>query len=740
MKCASCVQTIEKALLKRDGITDASANLASETVRVEYIPTLIDLAEIEKTIEKTGYKILNIPEEDGLRDTERLSREKEFKSLKIRFFSGLVLGLLVFVGSMPEWFPWIPSFLNNYFVLWVLATPIQFWIGWPFLRGAWAALKHGNADMNTLIAVGTSAAYAYSVTATIFPSFFISGGFEPRVYFDTSAMIIVLILFGRILEARAKGRTSEAIKKLIGLQPRTARVIRKGKEMDVPLHDVALGDMVIVRPGEKIPVDGIVEDGASAVDESMITGESMPVKKKKGDHVIGATINKTGSFQFKATAVGKETVLAQIIKLVQDAQGSKAPIQRLADVIAGYFVPVVIAIAIVTFVVWLLFGPKPALTYSVLNFVSVMIIACPCALGLATPTAVMVGTGRGAENGILIKGGESLETAHKIDTIVFDKTGTLTKGKAEVTDILPVHGFSKKDIIHYSASAEKHSEHPLAEAVLRKAEEEGITIQDPVGFEAVEGMGIESHVEEKLIILGNENLMLKHGIETEMLADQAHKLSSGGKTIVFVAVEGQAAGLVAVADTLKEDAVQAVSRLKEMGIQVVMLTGDTQRTAEAISRNVGIDNVLSEVMPEDKVKEIKDIQSRGKTVAMVGDGINDAPALIQADVGIAIGSGTDVAMEASDITLMKDDLLGVVGAIELSKGTIRTIRQNLFWAFFYNTLGIPVAAGILYPFFGILLSPIIASAAMAFSSVSVVSNSLRLRRIRLQEERLASSG
>jgi len=737
MECASCVQSVEKALLGTRGVTKAAANLATEKVRVEYIPSEINIREIKKVIEGAGYKVLEIPHDEEMRDVERIVREKEYKALKRKFFIGLILALTIFLGSSTHWLPFIPGILSNFYVLWALATPVQFWIGRQFYKGAWGAFKHRNADMNTLIAVGTSAAYFYSVAATVFPSFFASAGVEPKVYFDTSAVIIVLILFGRLLEAKAKGQTSEAIRKLVGLQPKTARVIREGGELDIPVEEVVVGDLVVVRPGEKIPVDGMVKEGKSSVDESMITGESIPARKKSGDEVIGATINKTGSFRFEATKVGKDTALAQIIKLVQDAQGSKAPIQRLADIIAGYFVPIVISIALVSFVVWFNFGPQPALTFALLNFVAVMIIACPCALGLATPTAVMVGTGKGAEYGILIKGGESLEIAHKIDTIVFDKTGTLTKGEPEVTDILPLGSLSADAILRFAGSAEKASEHPLGEAILKKAEERKIDLIDPVDFNAVEGHGIEAHVEGRSILLGNKRLMGDRGVEVGDMEDKAVRLATEGKTPIYIAVDGKLSGLVAVADTLKENSPQAVQKLKNLGLQVIMLTGDNKKTAAAIAEKAGIERVISEVLPEDKVLEIKRLQSGGKKVAMVGDGINDAPALAQADIGIAIGSGTDVAVEASDITLIRDDLDGVVSAIDLSKKTIKTIKQNLFWAFFYNTAGIPVAAGILYPFFGILLNPMLASAAMAFSSVSVVSNSLRLRRIKLggREER-----
>ncbi len=693
---------------------------------MEYIPEETNLAEIKKVIASTGYKVIETEVEE-VEDYERVVREREYNKLKRKFFFGLVISVIVLIGSL-EWISGVPRFLTNYYLLWILATPVQFWAGWQFYRGGWGAFRHRNADMNTLIAVGTSAAYLYSIAAILFPSFFRSGGIEPKVYFDTSVVIITLILLGRVLEARAKGQTSEAIKRLIGLQPKTARVIRNGNEIDIPVQNVLVGDLVVVRPGEKIPVDGIVKDGKSFVDESMITGESIPVEKKSGDEVIGATINKSGSFRFEATKVGKDTALAQIIKLVQEAQGSKAPIQRLADVIAGYFVPVVISIAILTFVIWYVFGPNPALTFALLNFVAVMIIACPCALGLATPTAIMVGTGKGAEKGILIKGGESLETAHKINSIVFDKTGTLTKGEPEVTDIIPFDKLSPKEILFYAGSAEKKSEHPLGEAIVRKAQTEGVELRDSLEFNSIAGFGIEAKIDGKKVLLGNQKLMEEKKIEIRALIPRAEELSLDGKTSIYLSIDGKSSAVIAVADTLKENSKNAVEQLHQLGLEVVMLTGDNRRTADAIARKVGIDRVLSEVLPEDKVYEVRKLQNEGKIVAMVGDGINDAPALAQADVGIAIGTGTDIAMEASDITLIRGDLSGVVTAIKLSKNTIKIIRQNLFWAFIYNVLGIPIAAGVLYPFFGILLNPMIASAAMAFSSVSVVSNSLRLRR------------
>lgn len=725
MNCASCAQTIEKALRGTNGVVKVAVNLATEKARVEYIPMLIDLSGLRKVIESSGYKVLEMISEEE--DYEKVFREKEYKNLKRKFLFGLIISIIVLVGSV-EGIPGIPGILRNYYLLWILTTPVQFWAGWQFYHSSWSAFKHRNANMNTLIAVGTSAAYLYSVAAILFPSFFKAGGIEPKIYFDTSAVIITLILLGRVLEARAKGQTSEAIKRLVGLQPKTARVIRDGKEIDITVKEVLVGDLVIVRPGEKIPVDGMVKEGRSFVDESMITGESIPVEKKSGDVVIGSTINKSGSFKFTATKVGKDTALAQIIKLIQEAQGSKAPIQRLADVIAGYFVPVVISLAILTFVIWFDFGPRPVLTFALLNFVAVMIIACPCALGLATPTAIMVGTGKGAEKGILIKDGESLETMHKVNTIIFDKTGTLTKGEPEVTDIIPLGESSLNDILFYAGSAEKNSEHPLAQAIVRRATQEGIQLKEPQEFLSISGFGIETRIDGRDVILGNPDFLQEKNIQTADAISKSRELSLDGKTPVFLSVAGKVTAIIAIADTLKVNTKDAVAQLQKLGLEVIMLTGDNSKTAGAIAGKVGIKRVLSEVHPQDKVNEIRKLQNEGKRVAMVGDGINDAPALAQADVGIAIGTGTDIAMEASDITLIRGDLEAVVTAIRLSKRTIKTIKQNLFWAFVYNVIGIPVAAGVLYPFFGILLNPMIASAAMAFSSVSVVTNSLRLRR------------
>ena len=731
MSCASCVAKIERALRDLPGVKDASANLASGKVKVDYLSTRVGPREIRKAVEAAGYRVLDLPEGvEGLAAEKEL-REREYASLKARVLWGGLLAALIFVGSMRHWFPWAPGFLKNFFVLWALATPVQFVLGRPFYRGAWSALRHWTADMNTLVAVGTSAAYLFSAAAAAAPGFMRAAGVEPDVYFDTSAVIIVLVLFGRMLEARARGRTSDAIRKLIGLQPQTARVLGEDGERDVPIDDVRVGDVLIVRPGEKIPVDGTVLEGRSSIDESMISGESLPVEKGPGDAVIGATLNKWGGFRFRASKVGRDTALAQIIRLVEQAQGAKAPIQRLADTIAGYFVPAVMAVAVLTFTGWVLFGPEPPLVFALLNFVAVLIIACPCALGLATPTAIMVGTGMGAERGILIKSGESLEAAHRIDTVVFDKTGTLTRGEPEVTDILPVPGISGTDVLSLAAAAEKHSEHPLGKAIVDKARGAGAEVQDPQEFKALGGLGIEAVVKGSKVVVGNRKLFDEAGIDTGALSGLVERPAAEGKTMAFVARDGKAIGLLALADTLKPSARPAVEKLRKRGLNVIMLTGDNPRTARSIAAAAGIDHVIPEVLPEDKAEVVGRLQAEGRRVAMVGDGINDAPALARADIGIAVGTGTDVAIESSDITLISGDLGSVVAAIELSRRTIRTVRQNLFWAFIYNVIGIPVAAGVLYPFFGILLNPMIAAAAMAFSSVSVVFNSLRLRRAKI---------
>ncbi|MBI5641869.1 MAG: heavy metal translocating P-type ATPase [Deltaproteobacteria bacterium] len=742
MSCASCVEKITKTLNSVEGVISASVNFASEKAAINYLPTIIGVDGLVKAINSIGYKALApAGDEDALGRDERIKKE-EFKKTRAKFIFAAVLSVPVMAGAFSEWFSWIPSILSNNYLLFILATPVQFWAGWQFYRGAVASARHRTTDMNTLIAVGTSAAYFYSTAVTFFPQYFGVHGFHAGVYFDTATAIIALILLGRLLEMRARGKTGEAIKKLIGMQPKTARVVRGGREQDIPAAEAVEGDIIVVRPGEKIPVDGRVIEGYSSIDESMISGESLPVDKKSGDEVVGATINKTGSFKYKATRVGKDSTLSQIIKMVEEAQGSKPPIARLADIIASWFVPAVIVLAVITFFIWFIFGPEPAFTYGLLNFIAVLIIACPCAMGLATPTSIMVGTGKGAENGILIRGGESLETAHKLNAIVLDKTGTLTRGEPSLTDIVLTEdkdvlneisrlGLSPEDsLLFYAASAEKGSEHPVGEAIVAHAAARGVELKDPSLFEAVPGHGIKAEIDGKGVFLGNFKMMADSGIAVGSLQDAAARLSDQGKTAIYLSVGNKAAGLIAVADTLKEFSKEAIASFKRMGLLVAIITGDNRRTANAIGKEIGVDRVLSEVLPEDKAREVKKLQAEGKIVAMVGDGINDAPALAEADIGIAIGTGTDVAMEASDITLIGGDLRSIVTAISLSRATIRNIKQNLFWAFFYNVLLIPVAAGILYPFFGVLLDPMFAAAAMGLSSVSVVSNSLRLKRFK----------
>lgn len=727
MSCASCVAKVEKALKNVNGAVEANVNLATEKAMVSYNGTVTSPNELKKAVTQAGY---GVAEEGGEVEEGEKARPSEAEKLRRAFIFSAALTVPILLGSFSGLLPWYPQILANHYLLLALTTPVQFWAGLRFYRGAWAALRKRTTDMNTLVAVGTSAAYFYSGVATFAPGLFTAAGQAPQVYFDTAAVIVTLILLGRWLEARAKGRASEAIKKLVGLQARTARVIRKGQELDVPVEEVHPGDIVVVRPGEKIPADGLVKEGNSSVDESMITGESIPAEKGIGSEVIGATINKTGTFRFEATKVGKDTVLAQIVKLVEEAQGSKAPIQRLADKVASVFVPVVITVAMITFIVWYFWGPEPALTRALLNFVAVLIIACPCALGLATPTAVMVGTGKGAEVGILIRSGESLEMAHKLNTIVFDKTGTLTKGEPSVTNVVATDDFLEERVLSLAAAVEKNSEHPLGRAVVEEAEKRKAKLEEVDNFEALPGWGVKAEVKGQEILLGNLRLMEDKSISLNGLASKEKELSREGKTAMFLALGGKAAGVIAVADTLKAYSVEAVARLSSLGLKVTMISGDSKRAAGAIARKVGIDEVIAEVLPQDKVAKIKELQARGRVVAMVGDGINDGPALAQADIGIAIGSGTDVALEASDITLITGDLRQVLTAIQLSRRTMRTIKQNLFWAFAYNTAGIPLAAGILYPFFGFLLNPMFAAAAMAFSSVSVVSNSLRLRRFK----------
>jgi P-type Cu+ transporter len=735
MTCASCVARVEEALKSVPGVVTVAVNLASEKVTVEYLDNVAE-ADLRRAVKDAGYELGG--EAETLEDVTTASR-REMINVRNRFIFAVTLAVIIMTLM------WTPDFPGKPYLLWALATPVQFWAGWRFYRGAWGALKHRTTDMNTLIAVGTSAAYFYSAVAVLFPSLLTIGGMAPELYFDTSATIIALILLGRFLEARAKGQTSAAIKKLIGLQPKTALVIRDGKEIEIHVDDVQVGDLILVRPGQRVPVDGVIRQGSPAIDESMVTGESLPVEKKAGDEVIGATINKTGSFQFEATRIGKDTTLARIVRLVEEAQGSKAPIQRLADIIASYFVPVVIGIAAVTFMVWYFFGPAPSLTFAFLNFIAVLIIACPCALGLATPTAIMVGTGKGAEYGILIRSASALERFHKVDTLLLDKTGTLTEGKPQVTDILAVSPFSEDDVLGLAAAVEHDSEHPLGEAVVRAARERHTKVLPASDFTAIPGHGAEAKSNGKFLLLGNLKLMRDRGVALNGLEEKADGLLKDGKTLMFLAIDGRAVGIIGLADTLKANAAAVMARIRRMGIDVAMVTGDNRRTAEAIARQAGIDRVLAEVLPENKSGEVKKLQDEGRIVAMVGDGINDAPALAQADVGIAIGTGTDVAMETGDITLISGDLTGIATAISLSRRTIRTIKQNLFWAFAYNVLLIPVAAGVLYLAFGSrgvppglsfifgeygFLNPILAAAAMALSSITVVSNSLRLRSFR----------
>ncbi|MDO9565809.1 MAG: heavy metal translocating P-type ATPase [Candidatus Desulfaltia sp.] len=730
MTCAACVRRVESALKLTKGVKDASVNFATARATIIYSLDWAGVEEVKKVIADTGYEFLGVVGET-LEDPVEAARQRDVKELKLKFVVGVVLSVLIFMGSMQHWFPFLRTIPRQIMLvaLFVLTTLVVFWVGSRFYRGAFKAAKQKTTDMNTLVAVGALSAYLYSTLTTFRPQFFAGSGITPHVYFDGAAMIITLVLLGRLLEARTKGKTSMAIKRLMGLKPKTARVIRNGEETDIPIENVVKGDLILVRPGEKIPTDGVIVSGGSSIDESMLTGESIPVSKEKGNDVFAATLNKSGSFTFTATKVGAETVLAQIIRLVEEAQGSKAPIQRVADKVASIFVPVVFCIAALTFIIWYFIVPEPIFSRALLNFVSVLIIACPCAMGLATPTAVMVGTGLGAENGILIKGGESLEKAHKLTTIVFDKTGTLTRGEPEVTDIVPAEGVVLKDLLEIVASIEAVSEHPLAQAIVKKARQEHVAFSPVHNFEALSGLGARGVVNNMEVFVGNQRLMKKEEIEFHGLDQKAKTLANEGKTSIFVAGSGRVMGVIALSDVPRESARETVATLKNIGLNVVMITGDNEKTARAIGDAVGIDKVLAEVLPGDKASEIRRLKEEGYIVAMVGDGINDAPALTTADIGIAIGAGTDVALEASDITLMTDDLRAVPMAIKLSFQTMRVIKQNLFWAFFYNSLGIPIAAGILYPIFGILLNPVFAAAAMAMSSVSVVSNSLRLRRM-----------
>jgi Cu+-exporting ATPase len=773
MHCASCVARVEKIVGEMSGVTRAVANLASEKLTVTYLPGAVSPAEIAKVVADAGYQIL-VAETAGKAgeagaatdpaDVAEAARRKATRLLMIKFIVALAVGaVLMLMMLIPE--SWL-AMKWQWLIMFVLATPVQFWAGSQFYRGAWVALRHRSSDMNTLIAVGTSVAYLYSVAVTFFSGAFEgakSAGFEASVYYDSAVIIIGLILLGRFLEARAKGRTGAAMRRLMGLQAKTARVLRVApvggdaaavvQEVDILVEEVVVGDVVVVRPGEKIPVDGEVIEGRSAVDESMLTGESIPVEKGPGDEVIGATINHTGSFRFRAVKVGRDTALARIVRLVEEAQGSKAPIQRLADYIASIFVPAVLAVAVITFLVWYFVGPQPQFTLALLAFVSVVIIACPCAMGLATPTAIVVGTGKGAENGILIRSGEALERAYKLDAVVLDKTGTLTRGKPEVTDVLlaaPAGGSAgtESELLQLAASAERGSEHPLGEAIVQAARAQGLELLEAADFSAVPGQGIEATLRPLdtaakeggparggapvKVLLGNRRLLDEYGLQAGDLGPAAEQLAEEGKTPMFVALDGTVAGVIGVADVLKPDSVEAVRELDGLGLTVYMITGDNRRTAEAIARQTGIENVLAEVLPDRKAQAVRELQAAGRVVAMVGDGINDAPALAQADIGIAIGTGTDVAMETADVTLIRGDLSPIGTAVRLSRATMRVIKQNLGWAFGYNIALIPVAAGVLYPALGIRFDPVYAAVAMALSSVSVLSNSLRLRRFRAE--------
>lgn len=731
MHCASCVLNVEKALVKSPGVISASVNLAVEKADISYLDGQTGPEQIKQTIVAAGYQV---PE--GPAQSENIPaipvasldsrREDYYRSLKKRFLFALIFAVPVFLGGMHMFFPFLPAWLHDPYIMLALAAPVQFFAGWPFYQGLWASIKRRNADMNTLVATGTTAAFGYSLAATFFPEFFAGAGQALHYYYDSAAVIITLILLGRMLEAKAKGRTSQAIKRLVGLQARTARVFRDGNESEVPLEQLAIGDIIIVRPGERIAADGVIIQGYSSIDESMITGESMPADKNTGDQVIGGTINKTGAFRFRASKIGRDTVLAQIIRLVEEAQGSKAPIQRLADRIASVFVPIVMAAAALTFIAWLIWGPS--FNLALINAVAVLVIACPCALGLATPTAIMAGTGRGAELGILIRRGEVLEQAGSIASILFDKTGTLTSGRIAVANVAVMPEFAEDDLLFLAASAESSSEHPIGRAIVDYARLKKISLSEASDFKALPGFGLSCRIGGKLVEIGHRGMMEQKGIGYAKLEKLAGRLQQEGKTVVYVAIDSRPAGIIAVADTLRENAVRAIADLKGLGLRTAMITGDHREAALNIAGQLGIDQVMAQVLPGDKAEQVKKAQAGNVKVAMVGDGINDAPALAQADIGIAMGRGTDVAIESADIILMGDNLELIARSLKLSRATLRIIKQNLFWAFFYNVIGIPVAAGALYPFFGILLNPMLAALAMAFSSVSVVSNSLRLRK------------
>ncbi len=717
MTCAACSARIEKKLGRMAGISSVNVNLTTQKATIEYNPSEIKISEMLNTVKSLGYGAERAQEVTA--DREKEQREKEIESLKVSLLISIILSSPLLLAMILSVLGINVPFLHNPYFQLAIATPIQFVIGFRFYKHAYFALRSKSANMDVLISMGTSAAYFFSLYNVFFEPP-VMGGMKD-LYFEASAVIITLILLGKYFEAAAKGKTSEAIKKLMGLQAKTARVLRSGTEADIPIEEVEAGDIVVVRPGEKIPVDGRIVEGNSSIDESMLTGESLPVEKRPGDPCIGATINKFGTFKFEATKVGKDTVLSQIVKMVEDAQGSKAPIQKIADQVSGIFVPVVVGIALLTFLIWLL--ATGDLTKAIVSAVAVLVIACPCALGLATPTAIMVGTGKGAENGILIKGGEHLEMAYKLNVVVLDKTGTITKGQPEVTDIITLGDMDKYEVLRIAAISEKNSEHPLGAAISEKGKKEFATIPDPDSFEAIPGRGIKAVIEDKNYYLGTRKLMFEQSLDVESIEQMLAGLEDDGKTAMLMAAGNKLEAIIAVADTLKESSGEAIKDLQDMGIEVYMITGDNQRTANAIAKQVGIKNVLAEVLPENKAQEVEKLKRSGKVVAMVGDGINDAPALATADIGMAIGTGTDVAIEAADITLMRGDLRTIPSAIRLSRMTMRKIKQNLFWAFFYNIIGIPFAA------LG-FLNPMIAGGAMAFSSVSVVSNSLSLKSFR----------
>ena len=738
MTCANCANTIERRLNKVEGVLEATVNYANEKAVVQYAPGAVGRADLVAAVRKAGYDVVETADSDDPEDAEAAAREAEVQHQTRRFIIGVIFSLPLFLLSMARDFNLLGMWAHEVWVNWLffaLASPVQFYVGWDYYVGGYKSLRNGSANMDVLVAMGSSVAYFYSVAVLIAKTLG-SNGLGEHVYFETSAVIITLIVLGKLLEVRAKGRTSEAIKKLIGLQPKTARVERGGVERDILIAEVVAGDVVVVRPGEKIPVDGLVLDGRSSVDESMITGESLPIVKQVGDELIGATINKQGLLKFEATKVGKETALAQIIRLVEQAQGSRAPIQRVVDQVSAYFVPAVIGLAALVFVIWLLSGAGfvPAL----IRLTAVLVIACPCAMGLATPTSIMVGVGKGAENGVLFKNSAALEQAHRLTAVVLDKTGTITEGEPAVTDLAlsEQSAANSEELLRLAASAERGSEHPLGEAIVRSAQAKGLDLATPVTFEAIAGHGIAANVDGHHILLGNLRLMERENVALNGLSPKAEQLQNEAKTAMWLSVDGQASAVIAVADTIKEGSKEAVAAMHNLGLTVVMMTGDNQATAEAIAREVGIERVFAEVLPGDKAEHVAQLQREGFKVAMVGDGINDAPALAQADVGLAIGTGTDVAMETADVTLMRGDLRSVPQAIKLSKGTMRNIKQNLGWAFGYNIALIPIAAGILAPFawapdFLRQLHPILAAGAMAFSSISVVSNALRLRGLKL---------